>query len=263
MKWTDFCIGGYNFDSYGDIKELYLPADVSSGTTKTLHARGRESLVHHLQHYAVPTDKVFIGVRAVVAISNSQTMGIFGTATRYLAQGAPAAWKVGDSYWFGGTWGTLVLYVDRVYQCLQTHTGEEGKEPTNTAYWTAGSMWAEYWEDEKPYFMNEIVTVDVSDVIGSYRCTVAHTSDTTTKPCDDDWATKWDAGDEFIADRTISKYGLSLSNGTDKQFGEDIIGIFYGFITGSNSMGRWLEAKTTNSTMLAGGILYGIEVDAP
>ena len=261
LKWTDFCIGGYNFDSYSDVTELYLPANVSSSTTKTLHVRGREALEHHLQHYAVPTDKVFIGIRAVVTISNSQTLGIFGTATRYLAQGAPDDWVVGGSYWYGGTWGTLVIHEDIVYECLLTHIGSEILKPPNVTYWTTGSTWAEDWENEKYYFMNQIVTVEVSSVSGSYRCTADHISSLSTKPCDEDWATKWDAGDEFIADRTISKYGLSLANGTDRQFGVDILGIFPGFVTGSNVMGRWLEAKTSSGTMLSGGVLYGVEID--
>ena len=255
-------IGGYRFEDYSDVMELYIPETVGSSTTKTLHVRGREALDHHLRHYAVPTDKVFLALRAVVTVAHEQGLGIFGTATRYVPQGAPADWVVGGSYWYGGTWGTLVQHENIVYECLLTHTGSELLKPPNVTYWTTGSEWAAGWVDNRYYFMNQIVTVEVSGVSGSYRCTVDHTSDPTTKPCDGTWATRWDTGDEFIANRTMSRFILSLSNGTDKQFGMEVIGAFPGYVSGSNTQGRWLEAKTSASTMLAGGVLYGVEVDA-
>jgi len=66
MRNPRFNIGGYRFDDWGQVKELYVPEDISSSTDKSLHMRGREALPHHLQHYVVPNDKVFVAF----AVSN-------------------------------------------------------------------------------------------------------------------------------------------------------------------------------------------------
>lgn len=256
-----FSMGGYRFDDWSQVMELFIPENVSSSTDKTLHVRGREALPHHLRHYAVPAGKVFIAFAANVQLSTPQTIGVFGEKSRYTPQGPPAAWVIGGAYWYGGSWGTLVQHEGIVYECKSTHTGASDKTPPDGTYWTTGSEWTAGWVDSKFYFMNQIVTVEASGVTGSYRCTANHTSGASTKPCDADWATKWDAGDEFIADRSstggFSKKVLNISEGTTQSFGADIVCYFRGL-----TAGRWVDAMTIGGNMAAGGILHGIEVDA-
>jgi len=101
LKWKDFSIGGYNFDDWSLVKELYVPEDVSSSTDKTLHLRGREALPHHLQHYVIPNDKVFIAFALTnVSLSTTESVGLFGTGKRYgrypegvQESGAPELWN--------------------------------------------------------------------------------------------------------------------------------------------------------------------------
>ena len=95
LKWKDFSIGGYNFNDWSLVKELYVPEDISSSTDKSLHVRGREDLPgspnnsnaalrHHLQHYVIPYGKVFIAFAVGnIKMSTTASIGLFGTGKAY------------------------------------------------------------------------------------------------------------------------------------------------------------------------------------
>jgi len=270
VETTLYNIAGYRFDDWSLVKELYVPADASS-STKTLKDRSRSGLVAHLQYYAVPNGKLFIAFRATrIELTTTATIGIFGTSGRYgrypeshKSTGEPKDWDVNyGQYWRGSGWGTLVLHGARVYECKQTHDSDENREPGTpggNAYWNTGGLWVLDWEDDKNYFKNEIVLVEISGVLGSYMCTQYHLSDIeTNKPCIGDWASYWNTGDEFIANIAISRQNLNISKGITLPFGIDIIGVF----SGNTAGGRWIGAKTNSGTMKAGATLWGIEVDA-
>ena len=210
LKWTDFSIGGYNFDDWSLVKELYIPASVSSGTTKTLHDRSKDEYEHHLQHYFIPTDKAFIALRTTVQMS-ADTIGIFGTATRYLKGVTPAWVDTGFDYWANIH---LVIHNTIVYKCILRHSTpvvEPGVTPGWDTYWKEGEVWQEAWETGLLYLFNQFVQNDGS----GYRCTADHTAgDDDDEPCSgENWATYWDIGDEMIADRTISRFYLNISEG--------------------------------------------------
>jgi len=283
LKWKDFSIGGYNFDDWGLVKELYVPEDISSSVDKSLHMRGREALPHHLQHYVIPSDKKFI-IFAVINVLLSATAGIglFGTGKgfgRYPEShqqpgdtnpGAPFAWSPTyfylGNYYCGGAWGSLVIHEGRIYECCQTHAPSADKEPSaagDTAYWLKGSEWSVDWVEGKFYFFNELEMITVEDVSGAYMCMVDHTSSASTKPCDEDWDDIWNPGDEFTPELT-SQYGfskkcLNVSKGVNKPFGREILAIFDGT---TGTYGRRIDAMTSEGTMKAGATLLGIEVDA-
>ena len=282
MELTKFSIGGYRFDDWSLVKELYVPEDVSSSTDKSLHMRGREALEHHLQHYVIPYGKMFLAFAASnVLLSTTATVALFGTGKafgRYPTShqqsgdeyGAPFAWLPDyfylGNYYCGGTWGSLVIHNGRIYECCQTHAPDPAKEPSpagDTAYWLKGSEWNVDWEVGKFYFFNELEMVTVEGVAGAYMCMVDHTSSLDNKPCSGvDWDTIWNPGDEFTADLS-SQYGfsescLNVSKGTNKPFGREIIAIFQRF---AENRLRRVDAMTIGGTMKAGATLWGVEVD--
>jgi len=283
VKTTKFSIGGYNFDDWSLVKELYVPTDVSSSTDRSLHMRGREDLEHHLQHYVIPYGKVFIAFAITnVLLSTTASIGLFGTGKAFgryptshqqpgdLHPGAPFAWSptyfyLGNYYYNGSTWGSLVYHEGRIYECCQTHAPDPAKEPSSvgdTAYWLKGSEWDVDWVTNKFYFFNELEMVTVEGVAGAYMCMVDHTSSAATKPCDGTWDSIWNAGDEFTADLS-SQYGfsekcLNVSEGTKMPFSSDIIAIFERF---AENRLRRIDAMTSGGTMTAGATLWGIEVD--
>lgn len=294
LKWKDFSIGGYNFDDWSEVKELYTPTDVSSSTDRSLHVRGREALEHHLQHYTIPWGKVFIAFAVSnVQMTTTATMGLFGTGKafgRYPVShqqigwgdnpGAPIAWSPTEYlhyqdptpkwyYYNGSTWGTLVLHNGIVWECCQTHWPNPSYEPGTEGgtHWTEGSIWDVDWVVAKDYFFNELEMVDVEGVSGAYMCMVDHTSHADNKPCSGvDWdygsGGIWNAGDEFYPDLS-SQYGfsekcLNVSEGTKNPFSSGIIAIFERF---AENRLRRIDAKTDTGTMKAGAILYGIEVN--
>ena len=295
MKTTRFSIGGYNFDDWSLVKELYVPEDISNSTDKSLHVRGREdwpgsttqrnaALNHHLQHYVIPYGKVFLAFAVGnVKMSTPQSIGLFGTGKAYGRYpeshqqsgddyGAPFAWKVDGSYWCGGGgWGTLVIHDGIIYECKQTHTGSADKVPPNNTYWITGSTWDVNWVEGRFYFKNELEMVTVNGIEGAYMCQVDHVASSTNKPCSGvNWdygdglgAGIWDPGDEFQADLS-SQFGfsedcLNVSKGTVKPFSHDGIAVFERHV--ENRLRR-IDAMTTGGTMKAGATLYGIEVDA-
>jgi len=294
LKWKDFCFGGYNFDNWSLVKELYVPTDISSSTDRSLHVRGREGLPgspnnsnpalrHHLQHYVIPYGKVFIAFAMTnVKMTTQAGMGLVGTGKAYgryptshqqpgdVTPGAPFAWVIGGSYYYNGsTWGTLVLHGGRVYECCQSHTGSVDKEPPNVTYWTPGALWAEEWESGKFYFFNQLAVVTVEGYTGAYMCMVDHTSALSNKPCSGaDWdygevGGIWNPGDEYQADLS-SQFGfaescLNVSKGVTKAFGKDIVAVF---TRSTENRLRRIDAKTDSGTMKAGATLLGIEVDA-
>ena len=282
MEWKNFGIGGYNFNDWSEVIELYVPEDVSSSTDKSLHVRGREDLEHHLQHYVIPWGKTFIAIAATnVLLSTTATVGLFGTGKafgRYPEShqqsgdeyGAPFAWSPTyfylGNYYCGGTWGSLVIHNGRIYECCQTHAPDPAKEPSpagDTAYWLKGSEWNVDWEVGKFYFFNELEMVTVEGVAGAYMCMVDHTSSLDNKPCSGvDWDTIWNPGDEFTADLS-SQYGfsescLNVSEGISKPFDREIIAIFQRF---AENRLRRIDAMTIGGTMKAGATLWGVEVD--
>ena len=289
LKWKDFSIGGYNFDDWSKVKELYVPEDISSSADKSLYMRGRESFPLHLQRYVIPNDKEFV-VFAItnVLLSTTASIGLFGTGKSFgrypeshqqpgaTNPGAPFAWAADyGQYWCGGTWGTLVIHGGIIYECKLTHTADAGKAPPNDTYWITGSEWNVNWEVDKFYFFNELELLTVEGVEGAYMCMVDHTSSADNKPCSGvDWEYQtfpggallggiWNPGDEFTPDLT-SQYGfeakcLNVSEGTNKPFSRDIIAVFDGT---TGTYGRRIDAMTTGGTMKAGATLYGIEVDA-
>jgi len=310
LKRTKFSIGGYNFDDWGLVKELYVPTDISSSTDRSLHVRGREDLPgspnnsnaalrHHLQHYVIPYDKVFIAFALANArITTTSGIGLFGTGKAYGRYpvshqqpgwgdnpGAPIAWSdtlylhyndETPKWYYGGqpVYGTLVLYKSVVFECRVSHwpTTDPAYEPSlegDTDYWYKGSEWDVNWKDSTFYFFNELELVTVEGVEGAYMCMEDHTSSTAAdKPCS---GTNWDygeggiwnPGDEFQADLS-SQFGfaeqvLSVSEGTDNPFSREILAVFKR--TTENRLRR-IDAKTTGDTMKAGASLWGIEVDA-
>ena len=264
LKWKNFSIGGYNFDDWSLVKELYVPEDISSSTDKSLHMRGREALPHHLQHYVIPSDKKFIAFAVTnVLLSTTASIGLFGTGKgfgRYpegvQESGAPGLWAVDHTpnYYAAATWGTLVVNRDNVvYECILSHAPSVDREPG----------YGVDWEVDKWYYFNELAMVTVEGVAGAYMCMVDHTSALSNKPCDDDWDDIWNPGDEFTPDLT-SQYGfsakcLNVSKGTNKPFSREIIAVFDGT---TSTYGRRIDAMTNSGTMKAGGVLHGIEVDA-
>lgn len=283
---TKFNMSGYKFDDWSLVKELYVPTDVSSGTDRSLHVRGREALPHHLQHYVIPYGKVFIAFAITnVKMTTTEAMGLFGTGKAYGRYpeshqqpgdddpGAPFAWSstyfwLGNYYYNGSTWGSLVIHNGRIYECCQTHapSSDPAKEPSpagDTAYWLKGSVWDVYWESGKFYFFNELELVEVEGFTGAYMCMVDHTSSSANKPCDGSWDDIWNAGDEFNADLSsnfgFSKPCLNVSEGTTNPFSHDIIAVF---VRNVENRLRRIDAMTDTGTMKAGAVLYGIEVDA-
>jgi len=292
LKWKDFSIGGYNFNDWSLVKELYVPEDVGASSDKSLHVRGREDLEHHLQHYVIPWGKAFIAFAVSnVLLSTTATIGLFGTGKafgRYPVShqqigwgdnpGAPIAWSPTEYlhyqdptpkwyYYNGSTWGTLVYHEGRVYECCQTHwpSTDPTKEPSadgDTEWWLRGSVWDVNWKVDTFYFFNELEMVDVEGVAGAYMCMVDHTSEASNKPCDDDWDSIWNAGDEFTADLS-SQYGfseacLNVSKGINNPFDREIIAIFQRF---AENRLRRIDAMTIGGTMKAGATLWGVEVD--
>jgi len=285
LKWKDFSIGGYNFNDWSLVKELYVPTDVSSSTDRSLHMRGREALPHHLQHYVIPNDKRFI-VFAItnVLLSTNTGIGLFGTGKgfgRYPEShqqpgdtnpGAPLAWVSEDwpfgQYWCSpGVWGSLVIHGGIIYECKLTHWPDAAKEPGTPggdAYWvTHNEVWEVDWKENKWYYFNELAMVTVEGVAGAYMCMVDHTSEASNKPCDGSWDDIWNPGDEFTPDLT-SQYGfskkcLNVSKGANKPFGREILAVFDGT---TGTYGRRIDAMTSGGTMKAGATLLGIEVDA-
>ena len=278
LKWKDFSIGGYNFDDWSLVKELYVPEDISSSTDKSLHMRGREALPHHLQHYVIPSDKKFVAFAVTnVLLSTTASIGLFGTGKAYgrypegvQDSGAPELWDADreNNYYAAATWGTLVVNQDnKVYECILSHNPESSNEPGYgvdwETYWhTHNETWAVDWEEGKWYYFNELAMVTVEGVAGAYMCMVDHTSSSDNKPCDNDWDEIWNPGDEFTADLTsqfgFSKKCLNVSEGTDKPFSGEIIAVFDGT---TGTYGRRIDAMTNSGTMKAGAVLYGIEVD--
>lgn len=281
---TKFNMGGYKFDDWSLLKELYVPADVSSGTDKTLHLRGRESLPHHLQHYVIPTDKVFLALAVTNVQISADNMGLFGTGLRFGRYpeshqqpgdddpGAPLAWD-GVTWPFGqywctpGVWGSLVIHGGIIYECKLTHSPDVAKEPGTpggAAYWIEGSEWKVDWEVGKDYFFNELELVEVEGFTGAYMCMVDHTSHADNKPCSGvDWDTIWNPGDEYTPELS-SQYGfknecLTVGKGITRGFSSEVLAWFDG---STNIYGRWIDAMTDGGTMKAGACLYGIEVDA-
>lgn len=279
LKWTDFGIGGYNFDSWSPVKELYVPTDVNSSLDRSLHLRGREALEHHLQHYVIPNDKKLVVFAITNALfSTASSIGLFGTGKAYgrypegvQSSGAPGLWDVNRSpnYYAAATWGILVVNQDNiVYECILTHVPEAAREPGYggdwETYWhTHNEVWAVDWEVDKWYYFNELALVTVEGVEGAYMCMVDHTSSLDTKPCDGTWDTIWNPGDEFTPDLT-SQFGfkakcLNVSRGISNPFSRGILGIFDG---STGTFGRRVDAMTIGGTLTAGATLHGIEVDA-
>lgn len=277
---TKFNMSGYKFDDWSLVKELYVPTDVSSGTDRSLHVRGREALPHHLQHYVIPYGKVFLALGITnVKMTTTAAMGLFGTGKAFgrypeshETTGEPFAWSP-TYFWLGNyyanqpVFGSLVIHNGRIYECLLTHAPDPTKEPGTpggASYWDPGSMWNVDWEVGKDYFFNELEMVDVEGVSGAYMCMVDHTSSLDNKPCSGvDWDTIWNPGDEFTPDLS-SQYGfsekcLSISKGITKSFSTDILAIFERY---AENRLRRIDAMTDTGTMKAGATLYGIEVDA-
>jgi len=292
MKTTKFSIGGYNFDDWSLVKELYVPENISSSTDKSLHVRGREALPHHLQHYTIPWGKAFLAIAVSnVLLSTTATVGLFGTGKafgRYPVShqqldwgdnpGAPIAWSPtlylhyqdDTPKWYYAsqpTYGSLVLHNGIVWECLQTHWPTPDHEPGGTGsdgWWDEGSEWDIDWVEGKDYFFNEVEMVDVEGVSGAYMCMVDHTSSSANKPCSGaSWDDIWNPGDEFTADLS-SQYGfsescLNVSKGINKPFDTEVIAVFNRY---AENRLRRIDAMTIGGTMTAGAVLWGIEVDA-
>jgi len=300
VKTTKFSIGGYNFDDWSLVKELYVPTDVSSSVDRSLHVRGREdypgspsnsnpALRHHLQHYVIPYGKVFIAFALTnVEITTTSGIGLFGTGKAYgrypeshqqpgdANPGAPYAWAVDHTpdYYACATWGTLVVNRDMVvYECIQTHAPSLAREPGYGADWAAywhthDETWAEDWADGKWYYFNELAMVTVEGIEGAYMCMVDHTSSLDNKPCSGkDWdygdGGIWNPGDEFQADLT-SQFGFSEQVlHVSKGTDKPFSGdIIAVFERNVENRLRRIDAMTTGGTMKAGATLYGIEVNA-
>ncbi|GAG83853.1 unnamed protein product, partial [marine sediment metagenome] len=230
------------FNDWSLVKELYTPADAGS-STKTLKDRSRSGLVDHLQYYFVPYGSWFIAFRALnVKLTTIGGIAIFGTSGRYgryplshqqppdwTTPGAPFEWSgtfydpIGDeenhNYYSCEAWGSLVIKYNTIFECALTHMPDPEKAPPlegSNIWWLRGSEFNINWEDEKTYFKNEIVLVDIGGVVGSYMCMVDHLSDIdTNKPCDNDWETVWNAGDEFIKNVSISRQNMNISKGIE------------------------------------------------
>jgi len=248
MKTTRFSIGGYNFNDWSLVKELYVPEDISSSTDKSLHVRGREDLPLHLRPYVIPYNKKFI-VFAVgnAKMSTAEGIGLFGTGKAYGRYpvshqqsgedtGAPIAWSDDEYLHYGDptpkwyycceTYGTLVLHDGKVYECALTHwpsqTEDPAKEPDpsqDTTYWKRGSDWDMEWKVNTFYFFNELEMATFEGVAGAYMCMVDHTSSLDTKPCSGkDWLYQvWPGGTKI--DDGIWNPGDEFQADLSSQFG--------------------------------------------
>lgn len=268
LKSKNFSIGGYNFDDYSLVKELYLPTDVAMNPARTLHIKGREALEHHLQHYFVPYGKVFIGLKATVSINQTDGIGLFGTHYRW-RKGVTPEWAVDTFYFIGND---VVRYQGIVYQCSETHTSGSTFEE-DAGKWNTGSAYTLGWVSGKGYFRNEFIQHPFdwngTELMSGYRALSDHTSTDTDEPCSGaNWATYWDIGDEMQSDLswpyfTGYEHIIKISDGGVYPFSKDALGIFHGHSGkyATNYEGRALDALCTTGSMLADGILWGIEID--
>lgn len=278
LKWKDFCIGGYNFNDYSLVKELYIPTDVAMNPARTLHIRGTEALPHHLQHYFVPYGKVFIGLRATVKLTQTTGIGLLGTHFRW-RKGVTAEWVTGTFYYVGNE---VRQHEGIVYQCAITHTSGVFQDDLDAGKWNVGSTYALDWEPEKGYFRNEFIQHPFdwngTPLMSGYRVLSDHTSSIAGAVGDEpglgnNWETYWDIGDEMQADLSWPYYyyganpgfvpAIKLSEGHKYQFSKDVIGKFRGWHSwpSTNLEGRALDALATTGNMKAGGILWGVEFD--
>lgn len=275
LKWKDFSIGGYNFDDYSLVKELYIPTDVAMNPARTLHIRGTEALPHHLRHYFVPYGKVFIGLRATVRLTQTNGIGLLGTHFRW-RKGVTAEWQPNTYYYIGNE---VRQYLGIVYQCAETHTSGATFDPSK---WNEGSQYALDWAPGKGYFRNEFIQHPFdwngTPLMSGYRALSDHTSSIAGEVGDepglgDNWETYWDIGDEMQADLSWPYYeyqgnpgfvpAIKLSEGKIYQFSRDVIGKFRGWHSwpATNHEGRALDALATTGYMKQDGILWGVEVD--
>lgn len=280
METTKHKVGGYRFDDYSDLIELYTPdknmagnsrSSVNSSCGLTLHVKGRENLEHHFQHYFVPYRKVFIALRANVKMTTNEAMGFFGEHWRW-RKGVNLWWETGQSYWeniIHRRHGTSI------YICRVRHTSSSENEPGTPggdAIWEQGQPIYSYdWANGQKYIFNQFVSHD-NPVLSGYRCIADHTSVAGVGGNEPGiattWTNYWDIGDEMQSDLswpyTSGFVGrVNLSEGKKFQFGTDIIGIFRGWNANykTNHEGRALDAMAADGGMLAGATLWGVEID--
>lgn len=279
LKWKDFSIGGYNFDDYSLIKELYIPTNVAMNPARTLHVRGREALPHHLQHYFIPYGKVFLGLRATVQLTTNEGIGLFGTHFRW-RKGVNPAWD-GDNFNY---WANIrhVLHNGAMYICIKQHySGTDNDEPgigSNwETYWERGQEVYSYnWASGQKYVFNQFVSHD-NPVLSGYRCKSEWThiagANLDEPGVGANWENYWDIGDEMQADLSWPYYyygdnpgfvpTINISEGHKYQIGKDVIGKFraWHFWPETNHEGRALDALATTGYMKQDGILWGVEID--
>lgn len=284
-KWKDFSIGGYNFNDYSLVKELYLPTDVAMNPARTLHVRGREALPHHLQHYFIPYGKVFLGLKATVRLDQVNGIGLLGTHFRW-RKGVNPAWD-GDNFDY---WANIrhVLHTSElgnsegaIYICTVRHNSSSINEPG------VGINWRDFWEkgmdpysyawaSGQKYVYNQFVSHD-NLVLSGYLCQKEWThiagEDNYEPGVGANWETYWNIGDEMQADLSWPYYeyegnpgfvpAIKLSEGKIYRFSRNVIGKFRGwhYWPETNQEGRALDALATTGYMKQDGILWGVEVD--
>jgi len=286
LKTYEFSLGGYNFNDWSQVKELYLPTDVAMNPARTFHERGGEDLPHHLQHYFIPYGKVFIGLRATVQLTQTNGIGLLGTHFRW-RKGVNLEWETGQSYWEN------IIHrrnAGSIFICKVRHTsGADDDEPGVGAnwetYWTQGQPTYDYvWAAGQKYVFNQFVShIYVRNGISlpsGYRCKYQWTHTAVAGVGGNEpgiatnWTDYWDIGDEMQADLSWPYYtysgnpgfvpAIKLSEGHQYQFSKDVLGKFYGwhYWPATNLEGRALDALATTGNMKQDGILWGIEVDA-
>lgn len=129
--------------------------------------------------------------------------------------------------------------------------GESGK-------FLLGGTYIGDWETSHAYILGDTVTHEAEDgYVRGYICTQAHTSGAADDTPEDGatWETYWDYGDSEISDYALSKEVIRVSEGGTHPFMQEVFGVF-----GDN---RFISGSSTSSSyLMAGTVLYGIEVDA-